>query len=74
MTLPDGVRKTVHKVFTLYMGNNNDNTINGGIGMDDINGFGGNDILSGGDGDDSLDGMSGNDTLTGRKWVGHLLC
>ena len=65
MTLPDGVRKTVHKVFTLYMGNNNDNTINGGIGMDDINGFGGNDILSGGDGDDSLDGMSGNDTLTG---------
>ncbi|MBP7670094.1 MAG: cadherin-like domain-containing protein [Ferrovibrio sp.] len=48
-----------------FLGNYDDNTLNGGKGNDFVQGHHGNDTLLGGDGDDELQGDGGNDTLTG---------
>lgn len=48
-----------------YVGNGNDNTINGSVLADDIYGKGGNDTLSGLDGNDFINGGGGDDFLFG---------
>ncbi|MBV6448073.1 hemolysin expression modulating protein [Nitrosomonas sp.] len=50
----------------LYMGDDLDNIITGGVGHDELEGEGGNDTLKGGDGNDTLEGGSGNDILDGQ--------
>jgi Ca2+-binding RTX toxin-like protein len=52
-----------------YIGDSQDNVINGGSQNDVIRGGGGNDSLSGGTGDDTIFGGNGNDTIRGG--VGH---
>ncbi|MBD2254803.1 calcium-binding protein, partial [Nostoc parmelioides] len=41
------------------------NTVNGGLGDDNITAGAGNDALNGGDGNDNIQGGAGNDILTG---------
>ncbi len=49
--------------FDVLPANDND-TIDGGAGDDDIYGQSGNDILSGGEGDDTISGGAGDDSIT----------
>ncbi|WP_043338377.1 hypothetical protein [Belnapia moabensis] len=49
----------------LIIGDNNDNSLPGGMGNDTIAGKGGSDNLNGGAGDDKLAGGAGNDVILG---------
>lgn len=51
----------------LFIGDDSDNTLEGGIGHDEIEGNDGNDTLYGGGGNDTIDGDSGNDVLDGQE-------
>ena len=46
-------------------GDGNDNTLFGGAGDDQINGYGGDDLIGGGDGRDDLYGATGQDEILG---------
>jgi Ca2+-binding RTX toxin-like protein len=48
-----------------FTGNELNNRITGGGGIDTLNGGNGNDVLNGGGGSDALSGGAGNDTLNG---------
>ncbi len=51
---------------TVTNGGNNNDTLKGASGRDQINGGNGNDSLSGGNGNDILNGGNGNDSLLGQ--------
>ncbi|EYD74932.1 Hemolysin-type calcium-binding protein region [Rubellimicrobium mesophilum DSM 19309] len=54
-------------------GDDNDNTLGGGLGDDLIQGFGGDDNLAGGGGDDTLIGGDGDDRLRGGRGDDHFV-
>lgn len=58
----DGFGNDIDNIVT---GNNNANSLEGGLGDDILNGLGGMDVLKGGAGNDRLNGASGNDLLFG---------
>jgi Ca2+-binding RTX toxin-like protein len=65
LSKPDGTEGDILNSIERIDGSNNDDTIFGGGGNDDINGRQGDDVLSGGGGNDLLIGSDGADTLHG---------
>jgi Ca2+-binding RTX toxin-like protein/AraC-like DNA-binding protein len=59
------VENTIGSINDLLIGDDNDNTLNGGAGNDTLIGNDGNDLLIGGQDNDSLMGNDGIDTLDG---------
>src|SRR5262245_35166408 len=55
----------IHGTWPTHSDIGTDETIDGGLGNDQLFGGYGNDVLIGGDGDDVLRGEKGSDTLTG---------
>ncbi len=65
--LDDGAREENTSVPLAFFGGDDGNDrLNGGNGIDLIFGRGGNDRLNGGDGDDFIDGGAGNDRINGQ--------
>jgi len=57
----------------LLVGDDDANTLEGGLGSDTLVGYGGNDVLLGGDGDDLIYGGDGDDTLGGGNGIDGLI-